>query len=111
MDLSQLPQIGVASALVFVIVYLLAANRADRAQSRELRTHDRTEIRELQERIDALEAEVDTERDKRRAAQDTAAGWERRAVAAEAREAALSDVIERTRRGDSPATTQLPPSA
>lgn len=105
MDLSQLPSLGVAGALVIVIGYLLAANRTDRAQYRASlaevvaqhaadRASDRAELAALRLRVENLETEVDLERDERRRAQDRAADADRRAAAAEATAATLTRIVE-----------------
>jgi cell division protein FtsB len=120
-DLAQLPNLGVAAALVIVIGYLLAANRSDRAQHRETvtalitqhaadRVSDKAKLAQLSQRVDDLEAEVDLERDERRKAQDLAADAQRRAVAAEA-QIALYHRITEGGSGDRPATTYLDPPA
>lgn len=113
MDLSQLPSLGVAGALVLVIGYLLASNRTDRAQHREAvaalvvqhaesRAADRAELAKLRQRVDDLEAEVDLERDSRRRAEDLAAESQRRYAAR---------IIEGRAAGDQPAITYLEPPA
>lgn len=87
-DLPSLGSLGIAGALVLVIVYLLAANRTDRSQYREalasLTAQYSADISALRKRVDDLEAEVDLERDERRRAQDNAAEASRRAAVAEA---------------------------
>ncbi len=83
MDLSQLPTLGVAGALVIVIGYLLASNRTDRSQHRDQVKALIGRIGSLETRVDELEKEVDQERDKRRSAEDKAAEAERRALRAE----------------------------
>ncbi|WP_433268146.1 hypothetical protein ACQPZF_03485 [Actinosynnema sp. CS-041913] len=106
LDLSFLPNFGVAGALVVIIGYLLSANhrlmtanRSDRAEylaalaAREtahaaevtaLRTAHaaelaalRTRITKLERRLSGLETELDAERDRRRAAEDAAAAARR----------------------------------
>ncbi|ONI92402.1 hypothetical protein ALI22I_03835 [Saccharothrix sp. ALI-22-I] len=106
MDLSMLPGLGVAGALVVVVGYLLSANhrlmtanRSDRAEylaalaAREtahaaeitaMRTAHtaelaamRTRISKLERRLAGLENELDAERDRRRAAEDAAAAARR----------------------------------
>jgi Tfp pilus assembly protein PilO len=102
LDLTALPNLGVAGALVVVIGYLLSANhrlmtanRSDRAEyltalaARETahtaelaaqRTAHaaelaalRARLAELERRLGELEGELDAERDRRRVAEDTAA--------------------------------------
>ena len=102
MDLTTLPSLGVAGALVVVVGYLLSANRllmtanrSDRAEylaalaAREtqhttelaaLRVAHASELAslrarlaELEQRLAELETDLDAERDRRRAAEDTAA--------------------------------------
>lgn len=115
MDLSQLPSLGVAGALVLVISYLLLANRTDRAQQQTTitdlavrhaadRAADRAELATLRKRVDDLEAEVDLERDERRRAEDRAAEAGRRAAAAEARADTLVKIVQGRSAGDQPAS-------
>lgn len=106
--LGQLPAlggVGLGGTLVFVIIYLLRSNYADRAQHREMVTALRAAHKEdldeaakkvdrLEARIDEAETEVDQERDARRLAQDTQADAERRATVAESRAAALRALLE-----------------
>jgi septal ring factor EnvC (AmiA/AmiB activator) len=106
LDLSFLPNFGVAGALVLIIGYLLSANhrlmtanRSDRAEylaalaAREtahaaeitaIRTAHaaelsamRARISKLERRLAGLEGELDAERDRRRAAEDEAAAARR----------------------------------
>lgn len=119
MDLSQLPDLaplGIGGALVAVIYYLLRVNHVDRAQQREVieamtKAH-RAEtdalderIRRLEKRADDLDREVDGERALRRKAEDIAAAADRRAVAAEANAALLTQMLERGSFGADSSTT------
>jgi uncharacterized protein YlxW (UPF0749 family) len=94
-DLAILPTFGVAGALIVVIGYLLASNRADRTQHREVvtaltsqhqgeRESFERRIKDLETRVRDLESEVDAEKDRRRHAEDEAAEAKRRALAVEA---------------------------
>ena len=108
-DLPSLGSLGIAGALVVVIIYLLAANRTDRSQYREalasMQASYSKELATLRQRVDDLETEVDLERDERRRAQDNAADASRRAISAEARLAQLERLWNgRAGRGPRPAT-------
>lgn len=73
MDLSLLPSLGAAGALVVVIGYLLASNRADRAQQREAMDAALTRIARLEKDVVELNTQLDRERALRRDAEDAAA--------------------------------------
>jgi hypothetical protein len=95
MDVTMLPGFGITGALVVVIGYLLVANYRDRAayeramrqrgteHAAELaaarKAHDAdltdlgSRLSSLERRLGGLEAELDRERDRRRAAEDAAA--------------------------------------
>ena len=72
-DLTQAPTLGAAAALVVVIGYLLASNRADRAQQIKHLDAALKRIKSLEEEVEKLHAHLDRERELRRQAQDQAA--------------------------------------
>ncbi|GAB3873748.1 hypothetical protein GCM10029964_014530 [Kibdelosporangium lantanae] len=93
--MQDLPSVGIAGALVLVIAYLLGSNFRDRVQhERALAARDgdhaaelsavraayeadlaglRVRLAALEKRLAELETELDTERERRRAAEDAAA--------------------------------------
>lgn len=73
MDPTQIPALGAAAALVVVIGYLLASNRADRSQQGEANAALLQRIKGLEKDVIELQAQVDNERALRREAQDEAA--------------------------------------
>jgi uncharacterized protein YlxW (UPF0749 family) len=94
-DMAQFGLVGsVAVVLATVIGYLLNANRQDRKQHQEERAELREQLRtfrrdqdeqnaKLNARIDVLEAELETERQRTLAAQSRAAAADLRAERAE----------------------------
>lgn len=72
-DLTQIPTLGAAAALVVVIGYLLVSNRADRSQQREDMDAALRRIKGLEADVVSLNSQLDHERELRRGAEDNAA--------------------------------------
>lgn len=117
--LPGIASLGTGGVLLVLVGYLIKANRDDRAQHQETvaaLTAERGKeagdqqgrIDRLENRIDELQAQVDVERELRRAAQDNAAAAVARAAAAELQYTALRQVMGADR---DPATSWLPPAA